>query len=184
MNLKHKQRRIDGKAKWYWVDLDTGIEYAKKPVPRKQRSDKKAVSQNNVITVALRLLSEYEVALTTALDAVYADTGDIEYLEQLKLVAATKDILSDVVFLAAFCQPSWKYYNDKAQLALKLSYKFIIEFFPDEIQNVDNLNAATFRTRRVFRESVELDAGEESVNSGFRFADNKTIDAVNLYLKM
>lgn len=184
MNLKHKQRRINGKPKWYWVDLDTSVEYAKKPTARKQRSDKKVVSQNNVITVALRLLAENELALVTMLDAVYADTGDIEYLEQLKLIAATKDALSNIVFLAAFCQPSWKYYNEQAQLALKLAYKFIVELFPEEIQNVDNLKASTFRTRRVFRESVELDAGEESVNSEFRFADNKTIDAVNIYFNV
>lgn len=184
MNLKHKQRRVNGKRVWYWVDLDTGIEYSKKPTARKQRKDKKAVSQNNVITVALRLLAENEVALVTMLDSVYADTEDVECLEQLKLIAATKDALRDIVFLAAFCQPSLKYYSIKSDLALKLGYKFIVEFFPEEIQNVDNMNAATFRTRRVGKEYIELDSGEAYSSSGFMFADRKVVDAVNIYFKM
>lgn len=74
LKLVRKQRRVGGKKQNYWVDTCTGQEYTKKP-ERKRRVDRKAVSQNNVVTVALRLLYENELALVTMLDAVYADTG-------------------------------------------------------------------------------------------------------------
>lgn len=178
MNLKHKQRRVDGRRVWYWLDLDTGQEYMKKP-ERKRRVDRKAVSQNNVVTVALRLLYENESALVTMLDAVYAHTGSTETLEQLTLVAATKDALSDLVFLASFCQPSRRFYQDKSELALKLGYKFIMEFFPGEIANVDNLNAGTFRTRRVRREYLNLDDGDDT-GCNFRMASKGYVDSVKV----
>lgn len=178
MNLVHKQRRVAGKRVWYWQDLDTGQEYAKKP-ERKRRVDRKAVSQNNVVTVALRLLYENELALVTMLDAVYAHTGSTETLEQLTLIAATKDALSDLVFLAGFCQPSRRFYQDKSDLALKLGYKFIMEFFPGEIENVDNLNAGTFRTRRVRREYLNLDDGDDT-GYNFRMASKGYVDSVKV----
>lgn len=178
MNLVHKQRRVAGKRCWYWLDLDTGIEYTKKP-ERKRRTDRKAVSQNNVVTVALRLLSEHELALVTMLDTVYADTGSVETLEQLTLIAATKDALSDLVFLAGFCQPSRRFYSERSELALKLGYKFIMEFFPAEIENVDNLNAGTFRTRRVRREYPNLDDGDDT-GSNFRMASKAYVDSIQV----
>lgn len=176
--LVRKQRRVGGKKQNYWVDTDTGKEYDKKP-ERKRRTDRKAVSQNNVVTVALRLLSENELALVTMLGAVYANTGSVETLEQLTLIAATKDALSDVVFLAGFCQPSRRFYSECSELALKLAYKFIMEFFPAEIENVDNLNAGTFRTRRVRREYVSLDDGDDT-GYNFRMASKGYIDRIKV----
>ena len=174
--LLRKQRRVDGKKQNYWLDTDTGKEYSTKP-ERKRRADRKAVSQNNVVTVALRLLAEHELELVTMLDAVYADTGSAETLEQLTLIAATKNALSDIVFLAGFCQPGRRYYRECSELALKLGYKFIMEFFPDEIRNVDNMNAGTFRTRRVRKEYVRLDDGEDT-GYNFRMASREYVDSV------
>lgn len=178
LKLVRKQRRVGGKKQNYWVDTCTGQEYTKKP-ERKRRADRKAVSQNNVVTVALRLLYENELALVTMLDAVYADTGSTETLEQLTLMAATKDVLSDLVFLASFCQPSRRFYQDKSELALKLGYKFIMEFFPGEIANVDNLNAGTFRTRRVRREYPNLDDGDDT-GYNFRMASKAYVDSIKI----
>lgn len=30
MSLEHKQRRVDGKRQWYWLDTNTGLEFATK----------------------------------------------------------------------------------------------------------------------------------------------------------
>ena len=165
-----------------WVNQSTGavaVRSSDIPIQRKRRSDRKSVSQNNVVTVALRLLHENEIALVTVLDAVYADTGSLEVLEMLTLIAATRDALSDIVFLAAFCQPSSRFYRDKSELALRLAYKFIIEFYPDEISNVDNRNAATFRTRRVHREYQRLDDGSNS-ELNFKIASSVYVDSIEL----
>ncbi|WLW41001.1 hypothetical protein IBHPHPPA_00001 [Salmonella phage KKP 3828] len=178
LKLVRKQRRVGGKKQNYWVDACTGKEYMQKP-ERKRRTDRKAVSQNNVVTVALRLLAENELALVTMLDAVYADTGSVETLEQLTLIAATKDALSELVFLAGFCQPSRRFYSERSELALKLGYKFIMEFFPAEIENVDNLNAGTFRTRRVRREYPNLDDGDDT-GYNFRMASKAYVDSIKV----
>lgn len=83
------------------------------------------------------------------------------------------------MFLAGFCQPSRRFYQDKSELALKLGYKFIMEFYPSEIENVDNLNAGTFRTRRVRREYTNLDDGDDT-GYNFRMASRGYVDSVKV----
>lgn len=181
MTLVRKQRRVGGKKVNYWLCTETGAEYDAKP-ERKTRADKKCVSQNNVITVALRLLYEYEVALTDALLLVYNTDADADALDMLQLIQACKDAVSEVVFLAGFCQPSYEFYRKKAKRATDLAYKFILEFFPDEMENLQNMDAPLFRTRRVRKERDEFDDGTGEVVQ-FRFVDKEFIKRMPLYIE-
>lgn len=178
--LQRKQRRVDGRKVNYWVDTVTWAEYRTKADAGLRRSDTKPVSQNNVIVVTMKLLAEYELPLVTMLEAVYRDTEDAEVLNMLRLVGATKDAVSDIVFLAAYCQPSADFYAEKSTLALQLAYKFILKFFPEELENPENINMGTFRPRRAYTECTSMDDGTETAT--FRFADAATVDAVQFRL--
>ena len=181
--MQRVSRRINGRVvkgylvdgKFYRTKAEAGL--SRKPHKQhRQRSDKKPVSQNNVVQVALKLLGEYEVPLVTALEAAYRDTGDAETLNLLRLIGATKDAVSDIVFLAGFCQPSAGFYTERRTLALQLAYKFVLEFFPEELENPENITLGTFRPRRAAREHYSMDDGTGEDN--FRFADSGTVDSV------
>lgn len=77
-NLKKSSKRIDGKVRSGWVDVDTGEFFntkAEANAPRKQRCDKQPVARRNVIAVADATLKMQDVMLAWA----YSDDFQLKH---------------------------------------------------------------------------------------------------------
>lgn len=159
MEEKRVSKRINGKVvkvyevdgKFYRTKKEAGL--ARKR--HSERSDKKCVSHNNVITVALRLCEETEIPLITILESVYASTGDAAVLKQMQLVAATKLALYRCIFVSG-CGASARMYREVTTTAKQLAFKFLMEFYPDELYRISNKSEKRFRVGRVQRENKYL----------------------------
>ena len=158
MNLVRKQRRVGGKKQNYWLCTETGAEFLKKPVraketaPRRERSDKKAISSNNRAVVVMSLLARDEIKLV---DALLAKND----LEGLQLVGQCKDLSTQIVRLVCSAGFSRKLGVKTLRKFSGASKEFMRRFYSDvEIPpGVPRLNLRAYTRVSIWLDEEEFD---------------------------
>lgn len=106
---------------------------------RTTRSDKKCVSDNNVVPVVLKLLLERGTEL---LDRVAGDTA------AEKLVLDTWDSVLDSMFLLFHCAASYSVWTQSEKSTHAVCFKFLYTFYPDAMEDESNKDVQPLRYQR------------------------------------
>lgn len=120
-------------------------------VQRKPRSDKKYISQTNQLTVTAALLGlEGGQLVTTLMAKACPITGELDpdTLEKLRLVEATRQSIRDALFLMTRCEPSAEYAQYVLDHALRVTFKFLCTFYPEQFSNPKWLHTPPLNTRK------------------------------------